>query len=225
MSNSWQESRHHFCVLINNCLPIHMYPHFILSDNWTEFKNQLMDNVLTQLGIGCIFSAPYHPQSNGKLEVFHKYLKLILNKLCENGPDNWENIHQPNISHLLCDITPCNCWNIFLPSLWKRSQSTPHQLLEIMQWFLGDPELGHLDLKSHHLALPIAKMTLDENWFKHAQKTTDCTHLILKLVTEYNLKNNHPGKWDLKWSSWLQDCLYSVQWTLPPYRKPSYRKN
>ena len=38
-------------VLINNYLPIHMCPHFILSDNGTEFKNQLMGNVPQQLGI------------------------------------------------------------------------------------------------------------------------------------------------------------------------------
>ena len=27
------------CVLINNCLPIHMCPHFLLSGNVTVFKN------------------------------------------------------------------------------------------------------------------------------------------------------------------------------------------
>ena len=42
-----------------------------------------MDQVLQQLGIDRIFSAPYHPQGNGKLEVFHKYLKPTLKKLCE----------------------------------------------------------------------------------------------------------------------------------------------
>ena len=39
-----------------------MCPQFILSDNGTEFKNQLMDDVLQQLGIDHIFSAPYHPK-------------------------------------------------------------------------------------------------------------------------------------------------------------------
>ena len=62
-------------VFSSNYLPIHMCPHFILSDKGTKFKNQVIDNVLQQLGIDLIFSAPYHQQSNVKLKVFHKYLK------------------------------------------------------------------------------------------------------------------------------------------------------
>ena len=69
------------CVFINNYLQIHMCPQFMLSDNGTEFRNQLMDNILHQPGIDCIFSVPYHSQSNGKLEAFYKYLKPILMKL------------------------------------------------------------------------------------------------------------------------------------------------
>ena len=71
-------------TLINHYLPVHMCPRYILSDNGTEFKNNLMDQVLLQLGIDRIFSAPYYPQRYGKLEVFHKYLKPTLKKLCEN---------------------------------------------------------------------------------------------------------------------------------------------
>ena len=37
-----------------------------------------------------IFSAPYHPQSIGKHEVFHKYLKPTLKKFCEKDPANWD---------------------------------------------------------------------------------------------------------------------------------------
>ena len=44
-----------------------------------------------QLGIDRIFSAPYHPQSNGKLEVFHKYLKPTLKKnFAKKNPANWD---------------------------------------------------------------------------------------------------------------------------------------
>ena len=73
-------------TFINQYLPVHMCPRYILSNNGTEFKNHLMDQVLQQLGNEHIFSAPYHPQSNRKLEVFHKYLKPTLKKLCEKDP-------------------------------------------------------------------------------------------------------------------------------------------
>ena len=65
-----QISRYYSFNFINEYLPVHMCPRYILSDNGTEFTNNLMDQVLKQLGIDRIFSAPYHPQSNGKLEVF-----------------------------------------------------------------------------------------------------------------------------------------------------------
>ena len=87
-------------TFFNKYLPVHMCPQYILSDNGTEFKNSLMDQVLQQLGIDRIFSAPYHPQSNGKLEVFHKYLKPTLKKLCEKDPTNLGQIPEPGTSQL-----------------------------------------------------------------------------------------------------------------------------
>ena len=48
-------------TFINEYLPVHMCPRYILLDNETEFKNSLMDQVLQQLGIDRIFLAPYHP--------------------------------------------------------------------------------------------------------------------------------------------------------------------
>ena len=77
-------------TFINEYLPVHMCPQYILLDNGMEFKNSLMDKVLQQLGIDRIFSAPYHPQSNRKLKVLHKYLKPTLKKLCEKDPINWD---------------------------------------------------------------------------------------------------------------------------------------
>ena len=77
-------------TFINEYLPVHICHWYILSHNCTEFKNNLMDQVLKQLAIDRIFSAPYHPQSNGKLEVFHKYLKPTLKKLCEKDPSDWD---------------------------------------------------------------------------------------------------------------------------------------
>ena len=75
-------------TFINHYLSVQMCPQYILLNKGTEFKDQLIDQVLQQLSINCIFSAPYHPQSNVKLEEFHKHLKPTLKKLCEKDPTN-----------------------------------------------------------------------------------------------------------------------------------------
>ena len=63
-----------------------VYYHFrgsrkILSDNGTKFKNKLFEVVAQQLGCKVrVYSPPYRPQSNGKIECFHKFLKACMGK-------------------------------------------------------------------------------------------------------------------------------------------------
>ena len=134
-------------TLINHYLPVHMYPRYILSDNGMEFK---MDQDLQQLGMYRIFSAPYHPQSNGKLEVFHKYLKPTLKKLCEKDPANWDKyINQVLASYRITPNLATAESPFFL--VYSRDPHLPlHQLLEPMQCFLGDPDSGkpHLEMQT-----------------------------------------------------------------------------
>ena len=50
-------------------------------DNGTEFKNDLFSRVAEQLGVERkMYSPPYRPQSNGRIEGFHKFLKSYLAK-------------------------------------------------------------------------------------------------------------------------------------------------
>ena len=108
-----------------------------------------MDQVLQQLRIDHIFSAPYHPQSNGKLEVFHKYLKPALKKLYEKYPANWDKyINQVVTSYRVTPNHPTAETLFFL--VYRRDPNLPlHQLLEPMQNFLGDLESGKLNLVNH----------------------------------------------------------------------------
>ena len=53
----------------------------ILSDNGTEFKNKLMEEVSEELGVEYkIYSPPYRPQSNGRIESFHYFLMACIAK-------------------------------------------------------------------------------------------------------------------------------------------------
>ena len=53
----------------------------ILSDNGSEFKNQLFETIAQELGIEHkVYSPPFRPQSNGQIEGFHVFLKVCLAK-------------------------------------------------------------------------------------------------------------------------------------------------
>ena len=53
----------------------------ILSDNGTEFKNKLFEDISKQLGVKYKkYTLPYMPSSNGCIEGFHNFLKACISK-------------------------------------------------------------------------------------------------------------------------------------------------
>ena len=75
----------------------HIYCNFggsikILTDNGTEFKNKLFKEVISKLGTEfSIHSPPYRPQSNGKIEGFHRFLKMCISKHINYGLE-WDEL-------------------------------------------------------------------------------------------------------------------------------------
>ena len=173
-----------------------MCSRYILSDNGTEFKNQLMDKVLQQLELNAYF---LHHTTHRVMAnyVFHKCLKPTLKKLCEKDPTNRDKyINQVLASYRVMPNLAMAETPFFL--IYGRHPNLPlHQLLEPMQRFLGDPESGLLNLEAHCLALTIAKKTLDENCFRTAQKTTNREAPSFQIGNRVYFKNKQSGKWDL----------------------------
>ena len=63
----------------------------ILTDNGTEFKNKLWTEVFEKLRIEQKFTPIYSPQSNGRIEGFHKFLKATIAKQLET-PVEWDDV-------------------------------------------------------------------------------------------------------------------------------------
>ena len=62
------------------------------TDNGTEFKNEVFRDMLQKLGTEkLIHSPPYRPQSNGRIEGFHRYLEACIAKHMTNGLE-WDQI-------------------------------------------------------------------------------------------------------------------------------------
>ena len=64
----------------------------ILTDNGTKFKNKLFKEVVAKLGMEMyIHSPPYRPQSNRKIEGFHRFLKAYITKHINHGLE-WDEL-------------------------------------------------------------------------------------------------------------------------------------
>ena len=64
----------------------------ILTDNGSEFKNKEMQEVCDTLGLKHIFSPVYMPQSNGRLEGWHRFFKACIAKHIRGGGVEWDEL-------------------------------------------------------------------------------------------------------------------------------------
>ena len=64
----------------------------ILMDNGSKFKNQEMKEVCETLGVKHIFSPVYTPQSNGRLEGWHRFFKACIAKHIRGIGVEWDEL-------------------------------------------------------------------------------------------------------------------------------------
>ena len=50
----------------------------------------MIDSLCKDHDIKHITASPYHPQSNGLIENFNRTLKVMINKLVDDDPENWD---------------------------------------------------------------------------------------------------------------------------------------
>ena len=105
----------------------------ILSDNGTEFNNKLFETVAKELGVEHkIYSPPYRPQSNGRIEGFHAFLKTCLAKHISNTVE-WDEV-----------CTLATAAYSFLPN--EHSRESPFFIM-----FGRDPRLPLTEMLQHKL--------------------------------------------------------------------------
>ena len=64
----------------------------ILSDNGTKFKNKVLNKACNQLGIERLFSNPFQPQGNVKVEYVHNFLRQTLTKFLDSSDLEWDEL-------------------------------------------------------------------------------------------------------------------------------------
>ena len=69
---------------------VNSMPLKIVTDNGSEFANQLMAELAYVLGLKHTFIAPYNSQCNGKVENVHKTVKTMLRAFIEDFSEDWD---------------------------------------------------------------------------------------------------------------------------------------
>ena len=62
----------------------------LLSDNGSGYVSRAFRDYLSLVGICHIRAAPYHPQTNGKLERYHQSIKQEVNQVPYEAPSDLE---------------------------------------------------------------------------------------------------------------------------------------
>ena len=172
---------------INNVYSLFGASHKILTDNGTEFKNALMDKVAAELGVvHKKYTPPYHPQSNGKIEAFHYFLKACIGKHI-NKVGEWD------------EVVPlaCAAYN-FLPNEYSRE--SPFFLMFGRDPILPlnkllEPKVRYLGNEDNILSLETLKniYELAATNLSHARKrygNTEPLHAHVKEGDLVMIKNN-----------------------------------
>ena len=70
-------------------------PEVLISDNGTEFVNSAVSDPCKAWGVERQTTTVYHPQSNGKVERFHRTFKGLIERLMSKNKINCENQLRP----------------------------------------------------------------------------------------------------------------------------------
>jgi hypothetical protein len=120
----------------------------LLTDNGSEFINKVFKSMCEQLDIQHVTSPVYRPQSNGRIEGFHRFLKLCVSKLVTQNKIYWdEAVHQATAAY---NFFPCqSSKESGFFAMFGRDALTPlSKILEPKPRYLGDDGLPDLEALS-----------------------------------------------------------------------------
>ena len=194
-------------IILDEIIPRYSCPVTLLSDNGTEYCNRLIDEISKVLKIHRITTTPYHPQSNGKTERFHRVLNDMLAKQMIKGRNlsTWDTY----LPHILGAYrTSINETTTYSPHflLYKCDPVLPiDTLLKPRRKYMGEA-YHELALERQHVAY-----TLVRRHIKKSQKRQEDRHnknvkpVTLKIGDPVYVHNSaRTSKHDTRWEPYYR---------------------
>lgn len=164
-------------ILLEHFIPKHGCPSFLVSDRGTEFINNVIGLLLKRMKICHLRTSPFHPQSNGKTERFHRYMNDALSKYAGLIQTSWVT-YIPAL--LMAYRTSVNDSTKFTPFflLYGRDPVLPMDtLLRPKLKYMGDEYVPTM-LQRLHLAYTEAKQNLASARERNKQRVANKAEMI-----------------------------------------------
>ena len=110
----------------------------LLSDNGPGYLAHAFADYLRLVGIRHVFASPYHPQTNGKLERYHRTLKGQVNLVVHETPSALEEALERFVEHYnhrryheaLGNVTPADVYTGRRPAILQRRREVKQRTLQ-----------------------------------------------------------------------------------------------
>lgn len=191
-------------LLIEEIFPRFGCPLAIVTDNGTENCNKIVEEALKILKIDHILTSVYHPQSNAKVERFHRTMHDILSKKLSDRQETWDlNLNQ-TLAAIRFNISESAKYSPFF-LLYNRDVVLPiDNILKPRRKYQGE-DLHLISLEEQHKAFVRVRNNLKKakkRQAKYADKGTKTVEFEVGDPVYY--KKQKRGKLDHRWSPYYR---------------------
>ncbi|CAF3929700.1 unnamed protein product [Rotaria sp. Silwood1] len=166
---------------IDRFILVHGAPEHLITDQGSHFNNNLLRTITNAMNTPHIFSASYHPQTNGQVERFNATFAAQLAKYCNSEKTDWD-LYLPSIVYA------------YNTSLHSTTKLTPYELA-----FARNPK-SPFDSASPTLHLPPL-----HSFYPYLQRVRD----LLTNKARTNILQ-HQSHWKKRYNQYRSDPSYQI---------------
>lgn len=187
-------------LLLESIITRHGCPLQIVTDNGTENVNKVVEEVLEILNVNHVLTSFYHPQSNAKVERFHRTLHDVMSKRLADDQRTWDLHLNQALAAIRFNVSESSKFSPFY-LLYNRDVVLPvDNLLKPRRKYHGEEE-HKIILQEQHKAFVTVRNNLKKAKKRQARYADRNTKEIKFEIGDpvYYRNNRRKNKLDLKW--------------------------
>ena len=177
----------------------------LVTDNGTENVNRIVKETLDRLKINHVLTSVYHPQSNAKVERFHRTLHDILAKKVADNQETWDLHLNQALAAIRFNVSESSKFSPFY-LLYNRDVVLPiDNILKPRRKYVGE-DYHQNALQEQHKAFVTVRSNLrkaKKRQAKYADRGTKAVGFQVGDSVFYK-NNQRKGKLDFKWKPYYR---------------------